>query len=311
MSNFTKGQGAKVGIKFTEDLTGDVTGNAGAFSITGQQRLHIGGELVNGDYQIDSVERYPTPVYYRAGFGEATLAGTYVIGNKLVLEGGAIMPELDGLLIDIQGEDVVKDGSNLISEAINQAESGITSSAAGSARPLWEDSVLNGLPVLTFDGVGNQLTFTALGGMNQGYSFWVVRYAASNDRRLWTQTSGYSGNGMMCFDNNGFGVWPGSGGYVYPIPTGQLSANTWYIIATKHSTTQITGYRNGLEKSTVNCATNYQGMWIGGQMWNQYGARFQGNIARVIMGNQPLTAEKFTATLQYLSAKYGIELEAA
>lgn len=58
MSSFIKGQGAKIGIKFTDELKGDVSGNVGAFTITGKQRKHINGELIDGDYQIDKIEKH-------------------------------------------------------------------------------------------------------------------------------------------------------------------------------------------------------------------------------------------------------------
>ncbi len=57
----SKHEGKKIAIQFTENLTGDVEGNETAFTVTGQELLHIGGELVEGDYQIDIAERYPIP----------------------------------------------------------------------------------------------------------------------------------------------------------------------------------------------------------------------------------------------------------
>ena len=57
----SKHEGKKIAIQFTENLTGDVEGNETAFTVTGQELLHIGGELVDGDYQVDTVERYPIP----------------------------------------------------------------------------------------------------------------------------------------------------------------------------------------------------------------------------------------------------------
>lgn len=57
----SKGDGLKIGIKFTEDLVGDVTGNESAFTITGQEYKYVDGPLIDGDYLVDKVERYPAP----------------------------------------------------------------------------------------------------------------------------------------------------------------------------------------------------------------------------------------------------------
>lgn len=56
----SKGLGQKIVIKFTEELTGDVSNNVDAFSVTGKERKYIGGEFIDGDYQVDSVNRYPS-----------------------------------------------------------------------------------------------------------------------------------------------------------------------------------------------------------------------------------------------------------
>ncbi len=59
MSNFTKGQGAKIGILFTEDLVGDVSGSEDAFAITGKEYKYVNGVLIDKTYIVDKVERYP------------------------------------------------------------------------------------------------------------------------------------------------------------------------------------------------------------------------------------------------------------
>lgn len=54
----SKGLGQKIAIKFNKSLTGDINGNDFAFTITGQERKYVGGELIDGDYQVEKVERY-------------------------------------------------------------------------------------------------------------------------------------------------------------------------------------------------------------------------------------------------------------
>ena len=54
----SKSDGLKIGIKFTEDLVGEV-GNKEAFTITGKEYQCVNGPLIDGNYQVDKVERYP------------------------------------------------------------------------------------------------------------------------------------------------------------------------------------------------------------------------------------------------------------
>ena len=57
----SKGLGQKIAIKFTEDLVGDVSvGNEIAFTVTGKERKHINGVLIDGDYEVYKVEPHPT-----------------------------------------------------------------------------------------------------------------------------------------------------------------------------------------------------------------------------------------------------------
>lgn len=54
-----KGDGLKIGIKFTEDLVGDVSGNEDAFAITGKEYKYVNGLMVDKTYQVEKIERYP------------------------------------------------------------------------------------------------------------------------------------------------------------------------------------------------------------------------------------------------------------
>lgn len=53
-----KGDGAKIAIKFTEELVGDVVDNEAAFTIEGKERKHIDGDLIDKNYEVEIVERH-------------------------------------------------------------------------------------------------------------------------------------------------------------------------------------------------------------------------------------------------------------
>lgn len=63
----SKGDGLKIGIKFTEDLVGDVTGSKDAFTVTGKEYQYVNGPLVDKEYQVERVERYPIQRVWELG----------------------------------------------------------------------------------------------------------------------------------------------------------------------------------------------------------------------------------------------------
>lgn len=81
----SKGDGLKIGIKFTEDLVGDVSGSEDAFTITGKEYKYVNGPLVNKEYQVDKVERYPVPKKWVGDFSVGTLLGTDIFEGSLIL----------------------------------------------------------------------------------------------------------------------------------------------------------------------------------------------------------------------------------
>jgi len=88
-----KGRGAKIVLQFTDDLTSIPSGAASAFTVSGQERLHAGGPLVDGDYQVESLSRYPAERVwelsesamldseYGDGYSDVTAIGTQVASN--------------------------------------------------------------------------------------------------------------------------------------------------------------------------------------------------------------------------------------
>ena len=77
----SKADGLKIGIRFTEDLVGDVSGNESAFTIGGQEYKYVGGVLLDKDYIVDKVERYPVARLWEINNSVPLL-------NNLVLDNG-------------------------------------------------------------------------------------------------------------------------------------------------------------------------------------------------------------------------------
>lgn len=86
-----KGAGSKIVIKFDKALLGDVSGNEGAFTVTGFQRnpLRI-GPLQPKEYAVDSVERYPIATLFEDDFEGGEADGVELGPNGLRLESAAL-----------------------------------------------------------------------------------------------------------------------------------------------------------------------------------------------------------------------------
>ena len=84
----SKGDGKIIAIKFTEPLLGDVTGNETHFTISGKEYEYVGvvnGELIDTEYEVDKVERYPTPKIWQDDFSGGVMTNTQLTDNGLVL----------------------------------------------------------------------------------------------------------------------------------------------------------------------------------------------------------------------------------
>lgn len=81
----SKSEGLKIGIKFTEDLVGDVSGNESAFKVTGQEYKYVGGPLIDKQYVVDKVERYPIQKIWEVGFRDGTMTNVQLTENGLTL----------------------------------------------------------------------------------------------------------------------------------------------------------------------------------------------------------------------------------
>ena len=55
----SKGEGKKIAIRFNDKLIGAVTDNLAAFTVTGNELLHVDGVQIAGNYEVESVSAYP------------------------------------------------------------------------------------------------------------------------------------------------------------------------------------------------------------------------------------------------------------
>lgn len=81
----SKSEGLKIGIKFNEDLAGDVNENKSAFTITGKEYKYVNGSLLDKTYIVDKVERYPVDRIITVNLEEGDLTQLQITSNGLTL----------------------------------------------------------------------------------------------------------------------------------------------------------------------------------------------------------------------------------
>lgn len=82
----SKADGQLIGIKFTEAITSDISAlDIASLTVTGQEYdMEPGGILVSGDYEVDTVEAYPSSARYAEAWG-GIKTNTEISGNVLRL----------------------------------------------------------------------------------------------------------------------------------------------------------------------------------------------------------------------------------
>lgn len=85
----SKSDGLKIGIRFTEDLIGDVSGNEESFTITGKEYQYVNGNLLDKTYIVDKVERYPADRLYQDTFENGVINGVNITSKGIILDTGS------------------------------------------------------------------------------------------------------------------------------------------------------------------------------------------------------------------------------
>jgi hypothetical protein len=182
---------------------------------------------------------------------------------------------------------------NPVSAWNDSSTSADNATATGTSRPIYKASVVNGNPIVRFDGIDDFMTFASRYTTIQT-AFFVVR---TNNLTAQQILLGDSTTYDWYADPNSprlFGVFTSGsilGGNVYDngladIPLAIVKPTTFKIMA-------VVGTAANLHAERI---TNDR---TGGMFWN-------GDFAEIILYNTALSANDFQAVLDYLSAKYAI-----
>jgi hypothetical protein len=185
-----------------------------------------------------------------------------------------------------------------------------------ASQPTRETSIINGLPVVRFDGSNDFLDFTnILNGDSTFTIFWVLRprnvSSGTYQPSFSSQTSPDADDGALHYIN------PSSQGASYPFQTKSWQtydntntyvANTSYLMEFIADGSVFKVFRNGTQESTnknVGSAPAYVTTKIAYQ--NNPGGRYGAfDFGEILIYNTTLSGTDVTTNRNYLNAKWGL-----
>lgn len=324
MSNYWSGKGAgsKIVIKFDKALLGDVTGNESAFTVTGYQRnpLRI-GELQLKEYTVDSVERYPVATLFEDDFDGGDADGVELGPNGLRLIYTFSPLDIPGLQLWLDAAQItgLSDGDPVATWPDMSGEGNHATQATSGNRPTYRAGVLNGLPVVRFDGTNDFLTLgkAALGSTGlfaaagQAFTVFAVSRVAPNSIGTIIGRAATSNRTFQLFyQRTSNPAWTPSfylrgtqnnTGYEHDDGNGHLDAVRWdgstatyFGDGVPQSATVGSASENTSEHIIIGARTGGTAFWL------------NGDIAEILIFDVALSPGDRQVVEQYLMTKYAI-----
>jgi alpha-L-fucosidase len=205
---------------------------------------------------------------------------------------------------------ITKDASGFVSAWADQSGSGNNASQGNASyQPKWVDGVVNGKPVVRFDGSNDSIASTGPTGTMNTYSvLFVIKAAVLTNYDQNLGAGGGWGQFKWHTTSTG-GVYTGTSGTSRISPTdgpgdGTVVANTWHRFSFVFNNGASKFYKNGtqLASKTLDLPVAWTGFALGQQDTNT----INGDIAEMLVYNTALSDTDRQSAEQYLKNKYGI-----
>ncbi|MDD2710647.1 MAG: chitobiase/beta-hexosaminidase C-terminal domain-containing protein [Verrucomicrobiae bacterium] len=254
------------------------------------------------------------PAFGSTNLVSATVAGgtnsPLVVFSEIVAN--ASIPPASGMKLWLKADaGVTKDSSNLVSQWADQSGQGNHAVQTSSgAKPTLVSAILNGQPVVRFNGSGNFLSVGTPASMDcTNLTFFAMmsfRSTSGNQAVFSKDVGGGSQNKWIYWYTSGamcFFVYPGSGSVYSTAFTPQVgSFNRWTLVK---NGSQYNYFRDGAAFGGGTCSVSIpvinSDFRIGqaeGNFW------FNGDIAETLVYDRPLTTAECQQVEQYLTEKY-------
>lgn len=231
---------------------------------------------------------------------------TAPFGGPSSLSGLVLWLKADSLaLADGTAVSLWQDYSGLSNNAIQ---------ATGANQPLLKTAILNGLPILRFDGVNDTLTIAAT-LITGGFSVFIVRKSAVSPSSAVALAmkvgTGIAAGHFLCFVSAGQEQWAFRGN-AGPIWNWSVApAGVWNIVDLQWDGAGFTapnyrvflnGSPQGITVGAHGGTGNTSDVSLSTNLWN-------GDIAEIVVYSRKITSTERSNVRNWLSAKWGITVE--
>lgn len=187
------------------------------------------------------------------------------------------------------------------------------SQATGGNQPLFKTNIVNGKPVVRFDGIDDWLEYSgAPGGFGAqtGQTIFLVAQYAVDTANLTAVTTNPGLNALHVFNGGGNPRFEGIMGAAVATVTGAIKVtSTWHYTVLRFDDTSnaIECYTNGVFQTNNNEAGAFATNTITvGRRSGGAGLYFNGDIAEVGIYSRQITAGELTNLNSYLASKYAL-----
>jgi hypothetical protein len=236
---------------------------------------------------------------------------------------GTFAPEmLPGMQLRLDASAItgLSDGTAVSSWADSSGNGRNATQATGTRQPIYRTTVVNGQPIVRFDGVDDYMTVADVDALDAvQFTLFVVAKARVNlsdnsPLEKWAAGSGYP-YVLRYYDDTGtkkvrLAVYDGTNN---PTASGAITQTNWNVITARRSTAEddLQIFANGslLEKSsdsTTGAVSNADALFVGARGGSPAGNYFDGDIAEIILYDRPLTVNDRQQVEGYLKFKYGL-----
>ena len=208
---------------------------------------------------------------------------------------------------------VTMNGSNYVSNWADQSGNGHNATqSTPSLQPLWVNAVVNGYPILRFDGVQSVLDLTNYGVLDNPFTVFAVytKDAAGSLSLLSESPNEYGGISISGRTDTTLAIILGGwGDYTVDVPA--YNGPSFVVDSFMDSTSGEAIWRNGMQLSSGSYNIYMQGIEssgpiligenVGGPYW------LDGDLAEMLVYNTALSDTNRQAVEQYLLAKYNLQ----
>lgn len=189
--------------------------------------------------------------------------------------------------------------------------------ATAAQKPVWKPGIVNGRPVIRFDGVDDNLDASSTTAFDFGTgdftAFAVANVTAdTKSKRILGQlgnASPFPGFSLYFNDSEQLSAQWRQDGVNETILADTVASGASFVIATMGRATGVmTLWKNGTQVSTATASRNVNGdaLSIGAERTDNATETHTGDIAEVIIYNRALDTAQRARVERYLGAKYGL-----